>query len=466
MILGVIAALTLGGAPRGLADAELITWAPKLGEVSSLLPFFSRAGEGSVMLSPAAWRESAHPIVAFDVTRPESATAVGIDASQGLALSTRGPVSVACHSVSDLKAFEAACRARLDRYGPVSKVESAGVTTLLSRDGLNRVQGAVVLKGKEACAVHASGQTVEKQLPDVVKALTGKPLTGAWVKAAAELPAAQYFLRPEPPRGQASRFTGWATAALSARGDALSVDLKAKGLPLATLDGPGPSPFGALSVPGVMVLRLRLSKGQLPALVDQVLASMPGAAALRSAGQKLAPALTGNVALVFSRVKVTSGLRTPTARFFAARFTVVAETSDAAVASEVVAGLEAKALTFREGTLTTGTRGPVVWLSNDADSKDVVLPALATASGPQKHGAEFDVDPQALARALAAVPLLEVVQSPELSPLLVAATELGPLLGLTQRVRGWLDPNAGGQRGQLTWALAPKVPPAGDGGTP
>jgi hypothetical protein len=107
----------------------------------------------------------------------------------------------------------------------------------------------------------------------------------------------------------------------------------------------------------------------------------------------------------------------------------------------------------------------VVWLSNDAESKDTVVASLAKASGSQKHGAEFDVDPQALSRALAAVPLLEVVQSPELSPILVVATELGPLLGLTQRVRGWFDGGAPGQRGQLAWALSPRALPA-DGGTP
>ncbi|MCA2978682.1 MAG: hypothetical protein INH37_10385 [Myxococcaceae bacterium] len=455
MLLGLFTALALGGAPRGLADATLVTWAPKLSEVQTLLPFFTRAGEGSVMLSPASWRESAHPLVPFDVTRPESAAAVGIDVTQGLTLSTRGPVSVACHGLSDVKTFEATCRARLDRYGPVSRDERAGVTTLLSRDGLGRVQGAVVLKGREACAVHASGQSVERLLPEVTKALTGKPLTNAWVKAASALPAAQYFMVPDGERS----FPGWATAALSAHGSALSVDLKSKGLPFASLEGAGPSPFGALTTRGVLVLRLRLSKRELSANLDRFLALAPGSAALRAVSARVSPALTGNVALVFSRVKVTSGLRTPTARFFAARFTALAETTDATAAREAVEALDAKALSFREGTLGLGVRENVLWLSNDAESRDEVLGALAGAAGAQRHGAELDVEPLALARALASVPLLEVVQAPELSPVLVVATELGPLPGPTREVRGWLDGGPSGQRGQLTWALAP--PPAG-----
>lgn len=464
MVTGLVTALALAAVPRGLPDAKLITWAPRLSDVSTLLPFFTRAGQGSVMLSPASWRESAHPLVPFDVTRPESATAVGIDVAQGLALSTRGPISVACHGVSDARRFEDTCRMRLERYGAVTRTESGGVTTLLSRDGLNRVQGAVLLKGKEACAVHASGQTVEKLLPEVQKALTGKPLAGAWVKAASELPAAQYFLIPEAPKGDDRQFRGWAALALSSKGEALSVDVKSKGVPLASLEGGGPSPFGALTVPSVMVVRLRVAKAQLPGLLDQVLGPLPGGAALLPAARTLAPTLTGNVALVFSRVKVTSGLRTPTARFFAARLTLLAETTDSALATDTVRSLDAKALTFREGRLEAGVNGPVVWLSNDAESKDAVLAALPTASGPQKHGAEFEIDPPGLARALAAVPLLEVVQSPELSGVLVVATELGPLLGLTERVRGWVDSAQGTQRGQLTWTLAPK--PVHDAGVP
>ncbi|MDX2011003.1 MAG: hypothetical protein SFW67_12460 [Myxococcaceae bacterium] len=463
MVIELAAALVMGGAPKGLVDAELVTWAPKLAEVNTLLPFFTRAGEGSVMLAPASWRESAHPIVPFDVTRPESVTAVGIDVTQGLTLSTRGPVSVACHGVSDVKVFEAACRARLDRYGPVTKEERGGVTTLLSRDALNRVQGAVVLKGAEACAVHASGQTVEKLLPDVVKALTGKPLAGAWVKASTDLSAAQYFLLPEAAN---VRLPGWTTTALSAKGETLTVDVKAKGLPLATLERGGPSPFATLSAPGVLVLRVRVARKQLPALVEQVLSRSPFGKPLTSAGERIAPFLTGNVALVFSRVSVKSGLRSALNRFFAARFTVVAETDDATAAAEVVQSLDRKALTFREDALEAGITGRVVWLSNDVESRDTTLAALAKAEGTQRHGAELDVDPRGLARALTSVPLLEVVQTPELAPVLVVATELGPLLSLTDKIRGWADGAPANQRAQLTWVLSPKPRSAPDAGAP
>ena len=453
MISTVLVAAFLSAAPKGLADADLITWAPKAGDVSSLLPFFARAGQGSVMVSPASWRESVHPLLEFDVTRPESISAVGIAVNEGLSLSVRGPVSVGCHGVSDGAAFEAACRRRLERFGTIFKSEAAGVVTLGARDGLNRVQAAVLIKGKEACAISASGQTIEKLLPEVLKQL-GKPLSGPHVKAAAELPATQYFLFPERPAAANARFKGWATLALAAKADTLTIDAKSKGAPISTLQGAGPSPFAALQVPGVATLKLRLAKDQLPGVFEQLFPSFPGGRTLTPVAKELAPHLTGNVAVVFSRVKVTSGLRSPTARFFAARFVVLAETDDPKSAQTLIESIDPKALAFKEGTLSAGLTRSIVMLSNDVEVKDSVVAALGKSTGAQKHGAELDVDPKALAKALAAVPLLEIVQSPELSGVLIAATELGPLLQMTNHVRGWLDStSATTQRAQFSWAL-------------
>ena len=463
MIIAVMTLAVAGAAPKGLVDAELITWAPKASEVSTLLPFFTRAGQGSVMVAPSSWRESAHPLLEFDVTRPESMSAQGVAVNEGLSLSSRGPISVSCHGVSDVKAFEAACKTRLERYGTFFKTEANGVITLGSRDGLNRVQAASLIKGKESCSVSASGQTVEKLLPEVTKAL-GKPLAGAWVKAAGELPAAQYFMLPERPQDPAARLKGWATLALAAKGDTLTLDAKTKGLPISQLQGAGASPFAALSAPGVLTVKARLSKEQLPGLMEQLFPSFPGGRTLTPAAKELGALLTGNVAFVFTRVRVTSGLRFAPARFFAMRFAVLAETNDPKAAQALVDSVDQKALQFREGKLEAGVNGNVVWLANDSDARDTVLAAVPKAAGAQKHGAEFEVDPAALAKALSSIPLLEIVQSPELSGVLVAATEIGPLLMMTDRVRGWLDStSATSQRAQLTWTLKAE---RADAGTP
>lgn len=463
MLVTFLAMTVVSAAPKGLPDAELITWAPKAADVSTLLPFFARAGQGSVMVAPSSWRESVHPLLEFDVTRPESMTAVGLAVNEGLSLSVRGPVSVGCHGLSDVAAFETACKAKLTRYGTLFRTEANGVVTLAARDGLNRVQAAALIKGKESCSISASGQTVERLLPDVLKVLTGKPLTGLHVKAASELPATQYFFVPERPKDPNARLAGWATLALGAKGDTLTVDAKSKGVPMSTLQGAGPSPFAALSMPGVLTLRARFAKEQLPGLLAQLFPSFPGGRTLTPAAQELAPNLTGNVAFVFSRVKVTSGLRSSVARFFAVRFVVLAEVADAKAARALVEAVDQKSLAFREGKLEAGVVDNVVWLTNDGDARDGALAALGKAAGTQKHGADVDLDPEALARALSAVPLLEIVQAPELSGVLIAATELGPLLMMTSRVRGWADStSATTQRAQLTWTLKPAV----DAGTP
>lgn len=461
-MISLLIVMVAGAAPRGLADAEMVTWAPKASDVQTLLPFFSRAGQGTSLLAPSSWRHEAHPLLEFDVFSPESIAASGIAPTEGLALSVRGPVTVGCHALVDVKAFEAACTERLRRYGTPFRTETNSVVTLGSRDGFNRVQAAVLIKGKESCSVSASGQTVEKLIPEVQKVLTGKPLSGPHLKAANELKGTQAFLFPERPGDAAARLKGWATVSLASKSsEVMVVDARGKGLPLSTLQAGGASPYAALSVPGVATVRARVEPSQLPGLME-LFAQFPGGRTLTPAARELAPALTGNVAFAFTRVKVTSGLRSAPARFFATRFVLLAEAKDPAAAQAVIEALDPKALVFKEGTVSFGLSGTTVWLANDPEAKDRALAALGRASGTQKHGAEFDVDPDGLAKALASVPLLEIVQSPELSGVLVAATEIGPLLTMTERIRGWVD-STGPQlhAAQLTWTLEADRPDAG-----
>jgi hypothetical protein len=94
--------------------------------------------------------------------------------------------------------------------------------------------------------------------------------------------------------------------------------------------------------------------------------------------------------------------------------------------------------------------------------------ALASASGKQAHGLEFELDPKAVARGLQQVPLLEAVQAPELAALVAASTELGPLLVASAKLGGGLDSTAEGHVTKLTWLLdaAKFVDPVPDAGVP
>jgi hypothetical protein len=46
--------------------------------------------------------------------------------------------------------------------------------------------------------------------------------------------------------------------------------------------------------------------------------------------------------------------------------------------------------------------------------------------------------------------------SEELASLFAVGTEVGPLLGITERVSAWVDGTSDSQRGELTWVLQPE----------
>jgi hypothetical protein len=216
----------------------------------------------------------------------------------------------------------------------------------------------------------------------------------------------------------------------------------------------------------MLVVRARLAKSAMPGVLEQVVQRVPAMEGLRAASMKAGGLLTGNTALLVSHVKVTTGLRTATARFFAVRFALLAETTDAEAVKALLSTIDLRALQLREGTVDVTVVGNVVVLSNDAEAKRKALAALETAAGKQAHAVEFTVAPVWLAKGLAQVPLLEAVQTPELAPLLAVSTEVGPLLLASERATGWLDDApGGGHKAQLIWPLD-RSKFAADGGTP
>ncbi len=432
-------------APRAPADAEVAMYVPRLDAVGTVMPFFTRAGARSAILRPSSWREEAHPLLKVDVTSAQSLAAAGLDATKSLTVARRGPFSISCYAVADAKVHAAQSDERLARLGEVKAQTVGGVAVKSAVDPLGRALAAYAVKGAEACALTGYGQTVEKELPGLAKLLGANAAALPGFKTAAELPGAAYLVKPDGP----------ARGAVGLLGDGLTLKLeaKARGLPLGTLAGPGPSPFAGLAPGGLLTLRLRVEKAQLPLVIDELARRVPGGAALSGPARQLAPALTGNLALVVHQVKVQGTLRTAEARFFAVKLALLAETTDPAAAQAAVDGLGG-ALQLERGKLEAGVQGHVVWLANDAAAKDAALAAVPEKPGKQAHAGEVVVDPALLARALGQVPLLEAVQSPELAGLVAASAELGPLLLASEKVHGWLDP-AGPltQRAQLTWVL-------------
>lgn len=452
-----LAVTALLSAPRAPAEASVVTYVPKLDALPALLPFFTAAGSRSTLFRPEGWRDQAHPVLEFDVTDKASLEAAGVDPASSLTVSRLGERSVSCVALKDVKRFTQASQERLERLGEVYTKQEGGVTTVGARDPLNRVLAGYVLDGDESCAMTGHGLSVEKQLPELAKVL-GKSAKGPGFALAQGLSGVAQVVVPKGAQHGA--------LTLSADGLTLIADAKAKGLPLAALAGGGTSPYAKLSAPGLAVVRARLARPALGPVLEQVLRQVPGGKALSPLSARVAPLLTGNVALFAARVKVTQGLRTKEARYFAVKHVLLAEVSDAAAVQALLGGLDAAALASRAGKLEVGLAGTTLYLANDAAAKDAALKALEGAAGKQAHAGEAVVDPKLLADGLAQVPLLEALQAPELAGLVAAATELGPLLLASTRVSGWLDPaGVGTHRGQAAWELdAAKFPGTSTGG--
>lgn len=437
--------ISLLAAPRAPAGAEVVGYVPRLDAVGALLPFFTAAGSRSVLLRPEAWRSQAHPLIEVDLTSAEGLALVGIDGTASLTQSALGDASVACVTVSDVDKYRKAADARLARLGDVFEKTEGGVSVYATRDPLGRVLGAYALKGKESCAISGHGRSVESQFALLAKAVA-RPATGPGYALAQKLPGPLQLIAP----GGAQH----GVVTVSAEALTLNLDARSKGAPLAQLAGAGSSPFGAFRPTGLLVVRARLARAQVPALVEQVVRVLPGGAALLPMAREAAPLLTGNTALLLSHARVTTGLRTKEARFFALRGALVAEVSDPELVAAVLSRLDPKALTFREGTLTISLEGNALILSNDGEVRGRAVQALAKSAGKQAHGLELELDPHLVARGLQQVPLLEAVQAPELAGLVAAGTELGPLLLASERVTAWLDSASGGAHAaHLTWQL-------------
>lgn len=457
-MLTSLALITLLATPKAPPGAEVITWVPKLDGVTPVLPFFEAAGTRSMILRADTWAADAHPLINVNLLDRDALLRSGIDGSAGLSRSQLGDAVIGCVTVKDPDAYRAACDAKLQRMGEVFHKTENGVALHGSRDPLGRVLVAYAISGKESCAIAGHGRSIDAQLPALTKLLT-KPPTSPATTMAAKLPGAVQFLVSTGSRN--------AVVALTGKDLTLNADARMKNLRLASLAGPGESPLGRFSAPGMTVVRARFAKNELPAFTEQLVRGFPGGAALQPIAKAVAPHLTGNTAALFSHVRVTTGLRTREARFFALKSALVAEVDDVAAVTAALEKLDPKALQLREGTLTVSMQGRFVVVANDADVKARALAALANASGKQAHGVEFVVEPRLVAKGLQQVPLLEAMQSAELAGLVAAGSELGPLLLASKQVNGWLDSTGAQQHSaRLTWELDPEAfkPPVHDGG--
>ena len=450
--------IALAAGPKAPPGADVITYAPKVDGVTQLLPFFQAAGTRSLIFKPDTWAADAHPLINVNLLDKDALARSGIDGSAALSRSQLGDVVVGCVTVKDLEAYRAACDAKLARMGEVFHKTENGVTLHGSRDPLGRVLVAYAIAGRESCAIAGHGRSIDSQLPALMK-LVNKPTTNPAISMATKVPGALQFI--------ISTGTRHAVVALNAKELTLTADAKLKNLRLNELGGAGESPLARFAPAGMTVLRARFKKDDMPNIVEQLVRTFPGATALLPVAKKVAPHLTGNTAAVASHAKVTTGLRTKEARFFALKSAMVAEVDDVAAVQAELNALDGKSLATREGTVSVSLSGRFLIVANDGETKAKAEAALSNAAGKQAHGVEFVVDPRLVARGLQQVPLLEAVQSQELAGLVAAGSELGPLLLASKQLYGWLDSTGAQQHtARLTWELeaAAFAAPTTDGG--
>ncbi|MFO0600271.1 MAG: hypothetical protein U0228_33485 [Myxococcaceae bacterium] len=445
MIISVTLALLLSGAPPPKSpEASVVGVVPQLSQATSLVPFFTHAGTRSVLLRPEAWKNDAHPLLELDVTDPDALARAGLDAKGPLTRALVGDVTAGCVRIANLDTYRKAVDARLARQGDVFEKMEGPVSIYGTRDPIGRVLAAYSVLGKDSCALNGHGHSVESLFPLLAKWTSKAPTAPGWTAAGKSAAPLLLVLPSGAPSGVVS---------VAAKEFELNLDARLKSAPFAQFAGAGPSPFGQFRSPGMAVFRGRLAPAQLPSLVQQVVRAFPNGQVFAPLAPELATLLTGNTAAVVSHVKVTNGLRTREARFFALKWALVAELTDPAKVAALLATLDPGVFKLREGTLVAAVENNVLVVSTDADARSKALAALATSSGKQAHGFEFEVDPQAVAKGLQQVPLLEAVQAPELAALVGASTELGPLLQASTSVSGWLDSGAGGHSGVATWKL-------------
>ncbi len=460
MLALIVCSLIQAPGPRGPADFDEVIYLPRLDRATQFQDFLRVGGERSVLLRSENWRESVHPLMRFDITRPDTAAAVGIDETAPLTLVFRQDLEVSCVTVKNAEKFHAAAADRLKTWGTPYKATEGGFTTYATRDSLDRVLSGYVMKGNEACAARQQGKSVEGPLKEIGKWLGKTPTTGSW-KLLKDMPGVGFLLTQR--------------AVVSMNADGLTATATAKGdLPLAGLAGAGSSPYAAMNTPALVLVKMRTDPAAQQPVLDEValrLAALCPAcdpAPFKISARMLGPTLTGSAVLVVAKVKVVGSLRTDPGRFFSVRTAVFAETHNPEAALKAVMELAqvrgAKPLEggggvsilLKEGEVRTGVRGTHVFASNDPAVLEAAYKALPTAPAQQGHGAEVNIDPKLLAQALSQVPLMDAVQSTELAGALAAGAELGPLLLSTEKISGWAESN----RVYVQWKLKTPAAPA------
>ncbi len=442
-VVAVFAATPSTGAPVSIPKADGVITIGNLAELSGPLGFLKRASRHTALLEPSSWASGMANVLQVDVTDKAALERTGIDSSAWMTRSQRAGAVVSCFRISDEAKLREAASSRLNRLGEVKSSQSEGVSQLIAIDALDRVLGALVMSKGTGCVAEATGASLKNVLPEVARLLkTPAPAvpTGAPKRAV---------------QGRFSSKQGTAQVSFDALLNDATVNARLENLTLPAFGGAGASPFGASVTPALATVKMRFQAAALGRWVKWFFGNIPEGKRFEKAAVALGPLLTGNALLVVERTQVTGPVRTERQQFFAVKFALLAEVSDAEKARQVTDSLEKKEVPVPEGKLLAGVEGRTAFFGNDARALQAAL--AGARPGPQPHSIEYSVDAKRVAQGLAQVPLLQVLQTPELAAVVGLNAELGPLLLHSTQITGFIEQSADGKHvAQLRWSLDDK----------
>ncbi len=456
-MLSLVLATTLAAAPapRAAASATTVVHLPRLDKLSGLHAFMSRAGTHAALMRPSSWAPEFHPFLPLDPMNPETLTPVGVDPAGAATISFIRRGKLSCMRLTDPKIFQSQAGEALAAEGQVKTTTTRGVATAsVSRSSGGRVGYA--LKGKEVCSF-ATLYDDNDALNDAVKLVARAPKPDARLGKLA---------------GVAFILQGPAVVGL----DGTAAELRAEGtatrLPLPPFQTAGPSPYGAMTLDGLLFSRAQVAPSGLTQAVGSVRWSIQQVCAacppeqIEAVTQAVTKQLTGHMAVFVDSVQVKGSLRTSEGRFFAPRQAVLAEVKDAEKVKEALAPLsqfpgaqaleDGYKLVLKGGSVFVRQKGKHLVVGTDEAAVTRLREALPDKGAKLPHAVDFTLDPKKVARGLAQVSITDIMSSQQLAGLFAASAEVGPLLSNSERITGWLDSAPGGaHRFSLSWTLPP-----------
>ena len=457
-MLSLVLMTALAAVPgRQLPDADVVLHAPSVQTASGLSALLDRAGRDAP--SVATSQRLVFPLLDRDALSAERLAALGGAAASPLTSSVRGSRALACLSVADVKRFDEAMTSRVQAQGSATATSLPGVTGM--RSGAGSVTLGWVRKRSEACTWSSAANEADATERDAIAALARPSGKRAKPKPGLAFAAAQLQGQAD---GDASRLTATGRTQL-------------RGLP--PLGRAGIARYAGTPMGGSAQAVLKLEQQGASRLLDPMLRRLSGvcsgcdAASLRAQLAKLGPLLTGEAVVRAGIFRPTeAGLRSQLGRYRALPFAVALQVKDAARVDALLAPLGARpGATAIPGGVRLGLApGAELRLFRVGDtllvgSSEALASELAAALPPkgaaQPHAGVVTLVPREVSAALARLPLLEVLASPELAPLLVVERELGGLLSASRRLELGLDPVPGAKGGRVafaaTWELSPQV---------